>query len=264
MSNLEDIQTNVLSIMEESQKKYLWGSNHKRLNTWHVSDFISECLRKTQYSKTHPSKFDPSKAKIFWLGHVIHAALPLAKLNEVQMCYNIQTEQGLTAQEVEARPLDELANVITGTLDDLIPLGNGEWCIADKKTYSGGGWFKKTEPDPSYRLQLDIYRVLLQATLGIDAKYGCLLYLDKKSDMAPTPIAFDLAPIEQTKAKMRDILAELQSGDATANPCWLCNQSNKKKVVYCDYKDICMSEKPEAHPPQESEEEKLKVTIDKK
>ena len=82
--------------------------------------------------------------------------------------------------------------------------------------------------------------------------------------MAPTPIAFDLAPIEQTKAKMRDILAELQSGDATANPCWLCNQSNKKKVVYCDYKDICMSEKPEAHPPQESEEEKLKVTIDKK
>ena len=152
MSNLEDIQTNVLSIMEESQKKYLWGSNHKRLNTWHVSDFISECLRKTQYSKTHPSKFDPSKAKIFWLGHVIHAALPLAKLNEVQMCYNIQTEQGLTAQEVEARPLDELANVITGTLDDLIPLGNGEWCIADKKTYSGGGWFKKTSPDPSYRL----------------------------------------------------------------------------------------------------------------
>jgi len=78
MDNLESIQNSILNIMEESQRNYLWGSNHKRLNTWHVSDFVSECLRKTQYSKTHPSKFDPSKAKIFWLGHVIHEALPLA------------------------------------------------------------------------------------------------------------------------------------------------------------------------------------------
>jgi len=258
MSTLEEIQDNVLHIMDEAQRNYLWGSNHKRLNTWHVSDFVSECLRKTQYSKTHPAKFDPSKAKIFWLGHVIHEALPLAKLNEVQMCYNIETEMGLTAQEVSNRPLDELGSVITGTLDDLIPLGNGEWVIADKKTYSGGGYYKKTAPDPSYRLQLDIYRVLLEATLGINAKYGCLLYLDKKADMAATPIAFDLTPIEETKVKMRDILKELQSGDATANPCWLCNGANKKKAIYCDYKDICMAEKPEAHPPEP--EPKLKVT----
>lgn len=255
MSTLEEIQDNVLHIMDEAQRNYLWGSNHKRLNTWHVSDFVSECLRKTQYTKTHPAKFDPSKAKIFWLGHVIHEALPLAKLNEVQMCYNIETEMGLTAQEVENRSLDELGSVITGTLDDLIPLGNGEWVIADKKTYSGGGYYKKTAPDPSYRLQLDIYRVLLEATLGINAKYGCLLYLDKKADMAATPIAFDLTPIEETKKKMRDILKELQSGDATANPCWLCNGANKKGAIYCDYKDICMTEKPEAHP-----EPELKVT----
>jgi hypothetical protein len=238
MSTLEEIQDNVLHIMDEAQRNYLWGSNHKRLNTWHVSDFVSECLRKTQYSKTHPAKFDPSKAKIFWLGHVIHEALPLA-----------------TSQEVENRPLDELGSVITGTLDDLIPLGNGEWVIADKKTYSGGGYYKKTAPDPSYRLQLDIYRVLLEATLGINAKYGCLLYLDKKADMAATPIAFDLTPIEETKVKMRNILKELQSGDATANPCWLCNGANKKKAIYCDYKDICMAEKPEVHP-----EPELKVT----
>ena len=77
--------------------------------------------------------------------------------------------------------------------------------------------------------------------------------------MAATPIAFDLTPIEETKTKMRDILKELQSGDAKANPCWLCNGANKKKAIYCDYKDICMTEKPEAHPPQEAEEEKLKV-----
>ena len=261
MDNLESIQNNVLNIMEEAQKNYLWSSGNKRLNTWHVSDFVSECLRKTQYSKTHPTKFDPSKASIFWLGHVIHNALPLAKLNEVTMCYNIQTELGMTTQEVAQRPLDELANVITGTLDDLIPLGNGEWCIADKKTYKK--FFrnaKNADSDPSYRLQLDIYRVLLKATLGIDAKYGCLLYLDKSDNMAPTPVAFDLAPIEETSAKMRFILKELQSGDATANPCWLCNGANKKKAIYCDYKDICMQEKPEVHPPQEEE---LKVTISK-
>ena len=61
MSTLEEIQDNVLHIMDEAQRNYLWGSNHKRLNTWHVSDFVSECLRKTQYTKTHPAKFDPSK-----------------------------------------------------------------------------------------------------------------------------------------------------------------------------------------------------------
>lgn len=250
MSVLENIELNVMSIMEQSQRDYLWGSNHKRLNTWHVSDFVSECLAKTQYTKTHPVKFDPTKAKIFWLGHVIHEALPLAKLNEVQMCYNIETELGLTAQEVSQRPLDELGSIITGTLDDLIPLGNGEWCITDKKTYSGGGWFKKTEPDESYKLQVNIYRVLLKATLGIDAKYGCILYLDKKSDMEATPIAFELQDIEITKVKMKEILNELRSGNAKANPCWLCNQKNKSKKVYCDYKDICISEgkRPEVLP----------------
>ena len=261
MDNLESIQNNVLNIMEESQRNYLWGSNHKRLNTWHVSDFVSECLRKTQYSKTHPTKFDPNKAKIFWLGHVIHEALPLAKLNEVQMCYNIQTEQGLTAQEVAQRPLDELANVITGTLDDLIPLGNGEWCIADKKTYTA---VEAGSRRPS-RMQVTNFNwkfteCYCKQHWELMQSMAVYLYLDKKSDMAPTPIAFDLAPIEETKSTMRFILKELQSGDATANPCWLCNQKNKKKVVYCDYKDICMSEKPEVHAPQEEELKVHKIT----
>lgn len=238
---IENIEGTVLNTLLKSQQDYLWSNNGKRLNTWHVSDFVSECLRKTHYTKTSPSKFDPGKAAVFFLGHIVHEHTPLSKINELTMCYNIETEMALSVDEVAARPFDELGNIITGTLDDLMKVGN-DFVIADKKTYNGGGWYKKTEPDYSYELQVNIYRVLLEATYGIDAKYGCLLYLDKKDNLAPTPIAFELKPIEETKKKMRDILKILQSGDPEPNPCWLCNANNKKKAVYCDYLDICNSE----------------------
>jgi len=239
--HLKEIETDVLAALRKAQQDYLRNSNGRRLNTWHVSDFVSECLRKTHYGKLYPEKFDVNKSSIFFLGHIVHEHTQLSKINELTMCYDIENDIALTPEQVQNLPFDQLGSIITGTLDDLMKVGE-HFVIADKKTYNGGGWYKKTSPDASYELQINIYRVLLEASYGIDASHGCLLYMDKKSNLDPTPIAFELTPISQTKQKMKEILMELKSGDPKANPCWLCNGKNKKKEVYCSYLDVCKQE----------------------
>ena len=244
--HLKNIETDVLSALRKAQQNYLRNSNGRRLNTWHVSDFVSECLRKTHYGKLYPEKFDVNKSSIFFLGHIVHEHTQLSKITELTMCYDLDNDISLTPEQVQNMPFDQLGSIITGTLDDLMKVGE-HFVIADKKTYNGGGWYKKTAPDTSYELQVNIYRVLLEASYGIDASYGCLLYLDKKSNLDPTPIAFELKPITQTKQRMKEILNELRGGNPKPNPCWLCNGKNKKKEVYCSYLDICKQENPEAH-----------------
>jgi ATP-dependent exoDNAse (exonuclease V) beta subunit len=236
---LDQIKEKVVQTYRQAQQDYMKRSNNKRLNTWHVSDFVSECIRKTYYSKLHPEKFSPEKQSLFWFGHIVHEHTPLSKINELTMCYDIETDMALTPEEVLEKPFDQLGTIITGTLDDLMKI-NGEFVIADKKTFTGGGYYKKTSPDYSYELQLNIYRVLLKESYGIDAKYGCLLYLDKTSNLDPTPIPFELKPVEQTKLQMKEILYQLRSGQTPApNVCWLCNGKNKKGQIYCSYVDLC-------------------------
>jgi len=235
------IESSILNSLRKAQQDYLRHSNGQRLNTWHVSDFVSECLRKTYYGKTYPEKFAPEKASIFFLGHVVHEHTPLSKINELTMCYDIERDRSVTPEEVMSLPYNDLGSIITGTLDDLVKVGD-TFVIADKKTYNGGGYYKKTSPDKSYELQLNIYRVLLNAAYGINAEYGCLLYLDKKNNLDPTPIAFELQPVNDTKKKMKEILKELRTGDPKPNPCWLCNGANKKGEIYCSYLDVCKQE----------------------
>ena len=67
--HLKEIETDVLAALRKAQQDYLRNSNGRRLNTWHVSDFVSECLRKTHYGKLYPEKFDVNKSSIFFLGH---------------------------------------------------------------------------------------------------------------------------------------------------------------------------------------------------
>ena len=62
--HLKQIEGSVLTALRKAQQDYLRNSNGRRLNTWHVSDFVSECLRKTHYGKLYPEKFAPEKASI--------------------------------------------------------------------------------------------------------------------------------------------------------------------------------------------------------
>ena len=153
--------------------------------------------------------------------------------------YDIEKDIGYTPQQVEAMDKEDTKYIITGTLDDLLKVGEN-YVIADKKTWNGKG-YKKTEPDDSYVRQLSIYRVLLYKAYGIDAKYGCLLYLDKANDLDELPMAFELHHQDVTKEFLKDTLHELRH-HPDPTPCWLCNGANKAKKVFCPFLDQCNRE----------------------
>ncbi|KKL16787.1 hypothetical protein LCGC14_2492090, partial [marine sediment metagenome] len=54
----------------------------------------------------------------------------------------------------------------------------GETCIVDKKTYSSKRGWNPKEPDESYVWQLNIYKLLMYITEGVEAKYGAIFYMD--------------------------------------------------------------------------------------
>lgn len=234
-SEIEEI---VVKAFQEAQNSVLKRNTGSRLRTMHVSDFVSPCLRKTYYQKTFPDfTMDDDKRSALWFGTIVHEFSKLSHFHEVTMCYDIERDIALSPQEVSLMPTSETQNIITGTCDDLMKIGD-DFILVDKKTWNGRG-YKKTTPDESYVMQLNIYRVLLKENYGIDAKYGALLYLDKSNNLTPLPLAFKLAPIGKTKKIMRDIMLQLKSGIPEATPCFLCNGKNRDKKIYCPYLDKC-------------------------
>jgi len=242
LNELEDIETHVENIFYDIIENYNTISTGLRIAGWHVSDFVSPCLRKSYYGHTEPKPpFERTQGKIFWMGNVIHEHVLLSQINEYTMCYDIEKDVSLQPEIVAKMSKEETRNIITGSLDDLI-LHNGEFIIGDKKTWNARGWDKKT-PNPEYVLQLNIYRVLLKASMGVDATSGCLLFMDKSNDLEPKPMAFRLQDMEVTKKYLRETLKVLQQDKGPdPKPCWLCKGENRFKKVYCDYAEKCDSE----------------------
>ena len=233
------IENFVIDAYHNAQNQLLNQSTGSRLRTWHVSDFVSPCLRKIWYQKHHPQPMEQKTKSILYHGLVIHEHTQLSHFHEVTFCYDIEKDIGYTPQQVEAMDKEDTKMIITGTLDDLLKVGEN-YVIADKKTWNGKG-YKKTEPDDSYVRQLSIYRVLLYKAYGIDAKYGCLLYLDKANDLEELPMAFELHHQEVTKEFLKETLHELRH-HPDPTPCWLCNGKNKAKKVFCPFLDQCNRE----------------------
>ena len=237
----EHIDDYVVTAFHDAQKKFMKANNSERINTWHVSDFVSPCIRKSWYQRNFPdyAKADQKKTSVLFHGLILHEHTQLSHFHEVTMCYDIKQDQSLTPQEVRGIQAkgEPTKNIITGTLDDLLKIGD-EFVIVDKKTWNARG---KSSPytNDSYKMQLNIYRVLLKHAYDIDAKFGCLLYLDKGTDFTESPLSFELDPIEKTKEYMRDVLHQIKNGLPKATVCWLCNGQNRNGEIYCSYKERC-------------------------
>jgi hypothetical protein len=235
----EAIEKSVVDAFHEAQDRLLNQSTGSRINTLHVSDFVSPCLRKTWYQKRIKKPIERNVKSILYHGLIVHEHSQLSHFHEVTMCYDIIEDKAYTPQEVANMHWKDTANIITGSLDDLMRVGD-EYVIADKKTWNNKGYEKRT-PDESYVKQLSIYRVLLEKAYGIDAKWGCLLYLDKAHDLTEKPMAFELDSINDTKRFLIENLSELQ-GKPDPNPCFLCNGKNREGKIYCPYLDLCNQE----------------------
>ena len=237
----EVIEESVIQAFHKARDQLLNVSTGSRIRTFHVSDFISPCLKKVWYQKNNPKKMEEKTKNVLYHGLIVHEHSQLSHFHEVTMCYDIEKDIGYTPQEVEAMDVADTKQIITGTLDDLLKVGD-QYVIADKKTFSGHGYYKKTEPDASYAQQLAIYRVLLEKSYGIDAKWGCLLYLDKGADLEETSMAFELPPLEETKKFLKETMSTLRGVVPKPTINWLCNGENKKKKIFCPYLDQCNRE----------------------
>ena len=242
MNELGEIESHIGEMYFNIIEKYNKTNTGLRIGGYHVSDFVSPCLRKSYYNITEPKPpFDEEKGRILWLGNIIHEHIALSEINELTMCYDIVEDVAIPPAIAANMTPEQRKNLITGSLDDLIKY-NGEYIIGDKKTWQGRGW-EKEKPNPEYVAQLNIYRVLLKESWNIDATSGCLLFMDKTENLRPQPMAFRLQDIDITKEFMRKTLKELQKeGGPEANPCWLCEGKNKTGKIYCDYWEKCNSE----------------------
>jgi thiol:disulfide interchange protein DsbA len=70
-----------------------------------------------------------------------------------------------------------------------------------------------------FKLQVNIYKLMLKAHLGIEAKYGCNLYLDKQDGYKETPLVYETAQIEETEKFLTDTLAIFKNGKCVSGNC---------------------------------------------
>ena len=231
----------VVNAFMKAKRDALWTIGGVRLDTWHVSDFVSLCLRKTHYSKIPELKTEMTDemAGILYQGSIVHDNSKLGSINELTMCYDIVKKCNLETSEVRKWEKDDprKQDVVTGTLDDLVKVGN-DFVICDKKTYNAKGYVKK-EASPEHILQVNIYKLLLHESFGINADYGCNLYLDKGDGYKELPMVYETAPIEETREYLEKTLLKLKSGIPDPTITYLCNAKNKDKKVYCNYLDQC-------------------------
>ena len=237
----QTIKDFVVTAFHKAQRDALWKNSGTRLDTWHVSDFVSPCLRKTHYSKIPELKKDMTDemAAILFQGVIVHDNAVLGSINELTMCYDIVKRENIDPSTIKAMDKDDprKKDILTGTLDDLLRIGN-EFVIADKKTWNARG-YKKKEASPEHILQVNIYKLMLKYSYGIEANYGCNLYLDKGNGYATTPLVYETAPIEETQKFLDETLNKLKNGIPDPTITFLCNGLNKDKKIYCNFLDQC-------------------------
>ena len=237
----QTIKDFIVTAWHKSQRDALWKNSGGRLDTWHVSDFVSPCLRKTHYSKIPELKKDMTDemAGILYQGVIVHDNAVLGSINELTMCYDIVKRENIDPSTVKAMEKEDprKKDILTGTLDDLLRIGN-EFVIADKKTWNARG-YKKKEASPEHILQVNIYKLMLKYAYGIEANYGCNLYLDKGNGYAETPLVYETAPIDETQAFLDKTLNKLKNGVPDPTITFLCNGENKDKKIYCNFLEQC-------------------------
>ena len=70
----QEITEFVLNAFHKAQRDALWKNSGGRLDTWHVSDFVSPCLRKSHYGKIPELKKEMTDemAAILYQGVIVH------------------------------------------------------------------------------------------------------------------------------------------------------------------------------------------------
>ena len=209
----EDLSKEISIELESRFRKHLRGSltrnNKFRSKNVHVTDLTSPCSRQAwYYRKLEEPEKDDALVGILYTGTMFHQSIPLSKRNEVPFIADIRNMKALNN-------LNEITEIntydcVSGTADEIIDYKN-EICIVDKKTYSSKRGWNPKEPDPSYVWQLNIYKLLLFITEGVEAKYGAIFYMDVATRLEnPLIYVMELKPLDEIREYVTKKLDELK------------------------------------------------------
>jgi hypothetical protein len=209
------------------RKAQIEAMNTERLGMFHVSDVIKDCMRYPAYSKIRPRMMSTEDYKSLYMGQVIHSNSMVADpdKHELFLAYDFEENISITYDEACKIPEDDprQLNILYGSVDDVIEV-DGQYVITDKKTTGSLDYFVKKrdkKPNDTHMKQINVYRSLLEKCYGIEAKYGCVIYLpnsiSKEERDKVHPMYFKLEDIEKTDVWVKEKLAILQDFKITGN-----------------------------------------------
>ena len=251
MIKLEDINN---EIYFEFRRAQMEAMETERLGKIHVSDVIKPCDRYTIYGKIYPKMMSTEDTKSLYFGQVVHSNSQLAddEHHEKFLAWDYVEDKPLTYEEAKAIPEDDPKHldIIYGSIDDLMKVGD-KWVICDKKTTGSIGYFSKatSKPSDSHKDQINRYRVLLHKCYGINADFGCVIYISNKIEKdvrdKPVCLSFKLQPYEDIVEDMKRKATIIK--DALLNKtlpkrtkCFLCDGM-------CPYASKCFTENRESY-----------------
>lgn len=202
------------------RKSQIEAMHTERLGTFHVSDIIKDCMRYSAYGKIIDKTMSTEDYKSLYMGQVIHSNSMVAKpeFHEMFLAYDFENEVPLTYEEAKAIPDDDprQLNILYGSIDDVLEI-DGQYVISDKKTTGSIDYFirkRDKKPNDSHMKQINVYRSLLKKCHGIDAKFGCVIYLpnsvSKEDRDKIHPMYFKLDEIEDTDVWVKQNMETLQ------------------------------------------------------
>ena len=234
MLKLEDINNEVYFKFRKAQVEAM---ETERLGKIHVSDVIKPCDRYTIYGKISPKTMSTEDMKSLYIGQAVHNNSKLAtdENHEKFLAWDWVEDKPLTYEEAKKIPEGDPKHldIIYGSIDDLLKVGD-KWIITDKKTTGSIGYFSKasSKPSDSHKDQINRYRVLLHKCYGINADFGCVIYISNSSSKEvrdkPACLSFKLQPYEEIVEDMKQKAAIIK--DALLNKtlpkrtkCFLCD-----------------------------------------
>jgi len=250
MIKLEDVQNKAYFAMRKAQVEAM---KTERLGQIHVSDVIKPCMRYVIYQKTMPETgMSTEDMKSLFFGQLVHSKTSLGKKdhNEMFLGYNWVRDEPITLEEAKKIPVGDPKHldIIYGSIDDIIQVGD-KWAICDKKTTGSIDYFKRarSSASDSHVDQINRYRVLLKKCYGIDAEFGCVIYMSnqvqKDTRDVIVPMAFKLKPVEDTLTDMVEKCKILKASLTKKilpprTKCFLCDGM-------CPYATTCFTDERE-------------------
>lgn len=203
----------------------------------HVSDLVSDCLRRGYYrmNDSNTPKHDDDSICNFYYGTVIHESFDgMFDIMEKHMCVNpfeelVDEEIVDIEEEIKNNPYKWVSGSADVITDEF---------ILDFKTSKK----MPNKPSDSYIRQVNFYSYMYYLHTGIEIKKGAILYLIKETGLTEHRIfEFDLDDIETNRLKMMramDIISQEEPPKQNPNPlCTVCPYKTQcDPHGYYDYK----------------------------